>query len=91
MHIAELWRFPVKSMAGERLEASAVGPRGVVGDRGFALLESKAVTWYNAEGRRVGSVETKDPLRRVLSTSRGLVVETRQHRARVIGAPSWWA
>ncbi len=81
-------------LAGDRLEAlvDVYGASDVVvGDRGFALLESKAVTWYNPDGRRVGSVETKDPLRRVLSTSGGLVVETRQHRARVIGAPSWWA
>lgn len=81
-------------LAGDRLEA-LVDVHGasdvVVGDRGFALLEPKAVTWYTPEGRRVGSVETKDPLRRVLSTSAGLVVETRQHRACIIGAPSWWA
>jgi hypothetical protein len=59
--------------------------------RGFALIEPKAVTWYTPERLRVGSVETKDPLRRVLSTQGGLVVETRQHRARIDGAPSWWA
>ena len=81
-------------LAGDRLEAlvDVYGASDVVvGDRGFALLEPKAVTWYTPEGLRVGSVETKDPLRRVLSTSSGLVVETRQHRARVTGAPSWWA
>ena len=81
-------------LAGDRLEAlvDVYGASDVVvGDRGFALLEPKTVTWYTPEGRRVGSVETKDPLRRVLSTSSGLVVETRQHRARVTGAPSWWA
>lgn len=80
-------------LAGDRLEA-LVDVNGasdvVVGDCGFALLEPKAVTWYTPEGQRLGSVETKDPLRRVLSTSSGLVVETRQHRARVTGAPSWW-
>ncbi len=81
-------------LAGDRLEAlvDVYGASDVVvGDRGFALLEPKAVTWYTPEGLRVGTVETKDPLRRVLSTSSGLVVETRQHRARVTGAPSWWA
>src|SRR5262249_32824951 len=31
--IAELWRYPVKSMAGERLEAADVTPEGIVGDR----------------------------------------------------------
>jgi MOSC domain-containing protein len=33
MHIAELWRYPVKSMAGERLESVEVGQDGFVGDR----------------------------------------------------------
>lgn len=33
MRIAELWRYPVKSMAGERLEAVALTPDGVAGDR----------------------------------------------------------
>lgn len=81
-------------LAGDRLEAivDVYGASDVVvGDRGFALLEPKSVSWYTPDGRRVGSVETKDPLRRVLSTSGGLVVETRQHRALVVGAPSWWA
>ncbi len=33
MHIAELWRYPVKSMAGERLEACELTLDGIVGDR----------------------------------------------------------
>ena len=33
MHVAELWRFPVKSLAGERLERVDLGPRGIPGDR----------------------------------------------------------
>jgi hypothetical protein len=33
MWIAELWRYPVKSMAGERLEAAEVTGGGLVGDR----------------------------------------------------------
>jgi len=33
MWIAELWRYPVKSMAGERLESVEVGQDGVLGDR----------------------------------------------------------
>ena len=33
MHVANLWRFPVKSMAGERLERAELGPGGVAGDR----------------------------------------------------------
>jgi uncharacterized protein YcbX len=33
VRIAELWRYPVKSMAGERLETAVVGPLGIEGDR----------------------------------------------------------
>jgi uncharacterized protein YcbX len=33
MHIAELWRYPVKSMAGERLQSAEIGRLGIVGDR----------------------------------------------------------
>jgi len=33
MHIAEIWRYPVKSMAGERLAAVEVGTGGFEGDR----------------------------------------------------------
>lgn len=33
MHLAELWRYPVKSMAGERLTEAALGPDGIEGDR----------------------------------------------------------
>ncbi|MEU6075079.1 MOSC domain-containing protein [Micromonospora sp. NPDC047074] len=35
--LAELWRYPVKSMLGERLPAADVGPAGVAGDRRLAL------------------------------------------------------
>jgi hypothetical protein len=33
MWIQELWRYPVKSMAGERLETAELTPTGIVGDR----------------------------------------------------------
>ena len=33
MKVAELWRYPVKSMAGERLEAVEVTDAGIAGDR----------------------------------------------------------
>lgn len=33
MRVAELWRYPVKTMAGEPLLGAAVGPLGVEGDR----------------------------------------------------------
>ena len=33
MHVAEIWRYPVKSMAGERLEHAEVSRDGIAGDR----------------------------------------------------------
>jgi uncharacterized protein YcbX len=33
MYVKELWRYPVKSMAGERVESITVGPIGFEGDR----------------------------------------------------------
>ena len=33
MHLAEIWRYPVKSMAGERLARVEVRPLGLEGDR----------------------------------------------------------
>jgi len=38
--VAELWRFPVKSMAGERLDQAELTAQGVVGDRAYALIDS---------------------------------------------------
>lgn len=81
-------------LAGDRLQALVdVYGAGeiIVADRGFGILEPKAVTWFSPEGRPMGTVRSRDPLRRVLSTSEGLLVETRQHRACVADAPSWWS
>jgi hypothetical protein len=33
MHVKELWRYPVKSMAGEMVSRATVGPLGIEGDR----------------------------------------------------------
>lgn len=37
--ISSLWRFPVKSMAGEQLLDAALTSRGFVGDRAYALID----------------------------------------------------
>ena len=37
--IAEIWRHPVKSMQGERLESAHVGKQGIPGDRGWAVRD----------------------------------------------------
>ena len=47
-----LFRYPVKSMQGERLTAVEIGTQGVLGDRAYALRESNgriitAKKWAN--------------------------------------------
>lgn len=39
MRVAELWRFPVKSLQGERVEVTDVGLQGVAGDRQWAIFD----------------------------------------------------
>lgn len=48
--LVELWRFPVKSMAGERLTSVEVDERGLVGDREWAV--------YDEEGRLASGKRT---------------------------------
>jgi uncharacterized protein YcbX len=38
--VAELWRYPVKSFRGERLDELVVDERGVLGDRAFAVRDA---------------------------------------------------
>jgi uncharacterized protein YcbX len=39
--VEQLWRYPVKSMMGERLSATDVTPLGVLGDRGWATRDER--------------------------------------------------
>lgn len=39
MHVAELWRYPVKSMAGERIAEIQIGKDGLRGDRRVAVFD----------------------------------------------------
>ena len=39
MKVEGLWRYPVKSMAGEPLASAFVGARGIPGDRGWAVFD----------------------------------------------------
>src|SRR6266850_857889 len=38
--VVSLWRYPVKSMMGEELNATEVTERGLLGDRAYALSDS---------------------------------------------------
>jgi hypothetical protein len=37
--VAELWRYPVKSMQGEQVESSAIDENGLAGDRKYAVVD----------------------------------------------------
>ncbi|MGY2127805.1 MOSC domain-containing protein [Blastococcus sp. SYSU DS0617] len=39
MRVLELWRYPVKSLQGERLTEAWIGPLGIPRDRGWALFD----------------------------------------------------
>ena len=39
--VAQLWRYPVKSMVGERTAHAELDDRGVVGDRGWAVRDEE--------------------------------------------------
>lgn len=39
--VVSLWRYPVKSMMGEELNASDVTDRGLLGDRTLALIDTE--------------------------------------------------
>jgi uncharacterized protein YcbX len=48
--VVEIWRYPVKSMAGERLDSCAVTQSGLEGDRRWALIDqspARAGKWFN--------------------------------------------
>ena len=54
--VAQLWRYPVKSMGGERLRAAALTWRGVPGDRGWAVYDETGRGVTNA--KRLASLRT---------------------------------
>ncbi len=51
LRVLELWRFPVKSLLGERLDRAELGVEGVTGDRGWALFD--VATGFGLTARRV--------------------------------------
>ena len=51
--VAGLWRFPVKSMAGERLQQAELTERGLLGDRGYALIDVQTGKVVSAKSVRL--------------------------------------
>src|SRR3712207_4428078 len=50
---AGLWRFPVKSMRGERLEQAEFTDHGLVGDRAYALIDVETGKVVSAQSVRL--------------------------------------
>ena len=50
MRVLELWRYPVKSLQGERLESAMVTAGGLEGDRRFAIFDVE--TGFGLTARR---------------------------------------
>lgn len=62
----------------------------VIGDAGFGLLQQRRVQWYTTTGGLLGQVCSRDPIRRTYYGPKGLVIETRTHRAIVRATSGWW-
>ena len=62
----------------------------IVAQTSFGQLEKKRLRWFREDGRYLGSVLSKDPIRRVYSKDEAMIVETRQRRMIAEGVPSWW-
>lgn len=51
--VAGLWRYPVRSLRGERLKALEIGLEGAVGDRGYAIADPEIGELVSsAQGKR---------------------------------------
>jgi uncharacterized protein YcbX len=61
MHVAELWRFPVKSLRGERLETAELTADGVVGDRIVHVRGRRTVLTARTRPRLLGLSATTGP------------------------------
>jgi uncharacterized protein YcbX len=51
VRVTELWRYPVKSLQGERLSSARLGALGIAGDRQWALFD--VGTGFGLTARRV--------------------------------------
>jgi uncharacterized protein YcbX len=54
VHVVELWRHPVKSLRGERLDEAVIEDSGLAGDRRWGIVDSE--TGMVLTGRRVPSM-----------------------------------
>ncbi|MCY3986069.1 MAG: DnaJ domain-containing protein [Candidatus Dadabacteria bacterium] len=82
--------YVLRDNALHALVDTSDGGELLVAQTGFGLLEKKRLRWFNKEGKYLGSIISKNPIRRIYSRGEGIVIETRQRRAFINGIPAWW-
>src|SRR5262245_48750974 len=60
LHVAELWRYQVKSLAGERVSVTALWPSGIPGDRMIRVRGPEGVRTSRRHYRLIGLRGTLD-------------------------------
>ena len=60
-YVAELWRYPVKSLAGERVSITTLSPDGMAGDRIVRVRGPEGVRTSRRHYRLLGLRGTLDP------------------------------
>jgi MOSC domain-containing protein len=60
LHVAELWRYPVKSLAGERLSTAVIRRDGIAGDRMVRVRGPEGVRTARRQYRLLGLRGTLD-------------------------------
>ena len=66
LYVAGLWRYPVKSLAGERLSTAVLQPDGIVGDRLVVVAGPEGVRTSRKQHRLLGLRGTLDAEGRAL-------------------------
>ena len=66
LHVAELWRYPVKSLAGERVSTTTLEPDGMAGDRIVRVRGPEGVRTSRRQYRLLGLHGTLDAHGRAL-------------------------
>ena len=71
MNVAEIWRYPVKTMAGEKLSRARIGPLGIEGDRVVHVEDARGrVVTSRTRPRLLGLKGSLDRQGRVLVDGR---------------------
>ena len=62
MGVLAIWRYPVKAMLGELLDAVAIGPAGCRGDRRWIVVDADIALWALGDPGRLTEAERALPV-----------------------------